>query len=129
MGACEDCGNEEWVDWYVPHAVFNSVCPGGNGYLCLPCFGDRMRKQTPSPMMDELREAGYLDEKEFNLKEYSEAITTNAILADRKELVETLKEWKNQLFVSETEGGGMPIMEASGYNKCIKEVLALVKTK
>jgi hypothetical protein len=42
---CEDCGSKYWHDWYLPDAVFNSVCPGGNGYLCLPCFGKRMEKK------------------------------------------------------------------------------------
>lgn len=40
---CNDCGSDEWVDWFLPHPVFNAVCPGGNGYLCLPCFAERMK--------------------------------------------------------------------------------------
>lgn len=39
---CEDCGSDYWMDWLLPHPVFNAICPGGNGYLCLPCFAKRM---------------------------------------------------------------------------------------
>lgn len=43
---CEDCGSDYWIDWILPHPVFNAVCPGGNGYLCLPCFTKRFEKLT-----------------------------------------------------------------------------------
>lgn len=43
---CNDCGSDYWVDWTLPHAVFNAVCPGGSGYLCLPCFVKRMEAQN-----------------------------------------------------------------------------------
>lgn len=39
---CQDCGSTYWPDWLVPHGLFNRVCPGGNGYLCLPCFSNRL---------------------------------------------------------------------------------------
>lgn len=39
---CQDCGSDYWMDWIVPHPVFNAVCPGGAGYLCLPCFAQRL---------------------------------------------------------------------------------------
>lgn len=42
---CNDCGSDYWVDWILPHPVFNAVCPGGSGYLCLPCFVKRMESQ------------------------------------------------------------------------------------
>lgn len=41
MGECDDCGSKYWIDWVVPHPVFNAVCPK-EGYLCLPCFAKRM---------------------------------------------------------------------------------------
>ena len=30
---CEGCGSDYWVDYVLPHPVFNSVCEGGNGNL------------------------------------------------------------------------------------------------
>jgi len=39
---CNDCRSDYWVDYVLPHPVFNAVCPGGEGYLCLPCFTKRM---------------------------------------------------------------------------------------
>jgi len=39
---CSDCGNK-FADWsLLPHQVFNAVCPGGAGFLCLPCFAARL---------------------------------------------------------------------------------------
>lgn len=38
---CEDCGSDYWMDWLLPHPVFNAVCPDA-GYLCLPCFANRL---------------------------------------------------------------------------------------
>jgi hypothetical protein len=47
---CQDCGSTRWLDWLLlPHAAFNSVCPGGDGYLCLSCFCQRAREAAPSP--------------------------------------------------------------------------------
>ncbi len=61
---CEDCGrpDSEWADWVLlPHEVFNSICPQGDGYLCLPCFCNRVlenegRKLSPSPIQDVVQE-------------------------------------------------------------------------
>lgn len=39
---CDDCRSDEWADYLLPHSVWNAVCPGGAGYLCLPCFAKRM---------------------------------------------------------------------------------------
>ncbi len=45
---CDDCGSKRWIDWVLlPHEIFNSVCPGGNGYLCFPCFIKRASKSFP----------------------------------------------------------------------------------
>lgn len=49
---CEDCGSTDWRDWtLLPHEVFNAVCPGGDGYLCLSCFAKRVLK-LETPMSD-----------------------------------------------------------------------------
>lgn len=43
---CEDCGRVGWQDWILlPHLVFNSVCPAGEGLLCFPCFVLRASEQ------------------------------------------------------------------------------------
>lgn len=60
---CNDCGSDYWVDWTLPHPVFNAVCPGGSGYLCLPCFATRMVTKEKLPEGSNLgispqREAG-----------------------------------------------------------------------
>lgn len=44
---CEDCAATGWPDWtLLPHEVFNAICSGGNGYLCLRCFAKRVINRT-----------------------------------------------------------------------------------
>jgi hypothetical protein len=54
---CDDCGSISWTDWVLfPHEVFNSVCPGGNGMLCFPCFIKRAAQlDKAKPKQDEPR--------------------------------------------------------------------------
>lgn len=43
MPPCEGCGSTKYADWYIhPHQVYNSVCAGGNGTHCLPCFAKKL---------------------------------------------------------------------------------------
>lgn len=46
---CSDCGSSHWVDWALkPDSLFNQICPGGNGYLCFPCFVKRSALRQPT---------------------------------------------------------------------------------
>lgn len=58
-GPCNNCGAEGWQDWLLlPHATFNSVCPGGEGFLCFPCFAKRTVE------LDEARETHAVGSRE-----------------------------------------------------------------
>lgn len=54
---CEDCGETYWVDYLLPHPVFNAVCPNGEGYLCLSCFAYRLAVITPGAAPQDKGEA------------------------------------------------------------------------
>lgn len=42
---CQGCGDKHFADWYLyPHQVYNSICPEGTGYYCLPCFAEKVQK-------------------------------------------------------------------------------------
>lgn len=57
---CQDCGSVVWPDWYIPNEDFNKVCPGGNGYLCYPCFFTRAVNREKAALLDELE--GIIDQ-------------------------------------------------------------------